>query len=407
MNHFSEKIRGIPFSWLMIAFLMNGLGLFALYSTSTYSIELSLHSRFVKQILWLIPSLAVFFFLLLISKKQIHKYSYPIFGLTFLVLFIPYITGPVVGTYRWISIGGMNFQPSEIMKWVSVVALAKYLSDYNLQIQKIHSMLIPIAIMLIPTMVIVKQPDLGSAIIIMSPLIPMLYWVGAKPFHILLLIAPIISILTAFHNIPFTIWIVGLAIILYLVRPNMKVSLINFFSNIFIGLLTPVLWNQLQPYQKERVLVLLDINRDPHGVGYQVIQSQTAIGSGGFWGKGWQGGTQTHLKFLPEQETDFIFSVIGEEFGFFVISILIILAMFFIMRMIRAASKSSERFPSLVLIGIAVLFIAHFFVNISMTINLLPVKGLPLPFLSYGGTFLVSCYGMLGLAMNMSVETLE
>ncbi|MCH8067706.1 MAG: rod shape-determining protein RodA [Candidatus Marinimicrobia bacterium] len=407
MNQFSEKIRGIPFSWLIIAFLMNGLGLFALYSTSTYSIELSLHSRFVKQILWLIPSLAIFFFLLFISKKKIHKYSYPIFGLTFLVLFIPYITGSVAGTYRWISIGGMNFQPSEIIKWVGVVALAKYLSDYNLQIQKIHSMLIPIAIMLIPTIVIVKQPDLGSAIIIMSPLIPMLYWVGAKPFHILLLIAPIISILTAFNYYTFTIWIVGLAIILYLVRPNMKVSLINFFSNIFIGLLTPFLWNQLQPYQKERVLVLLDLNRDPYGVGYQVIQSQTAIGSGGFWGKGWQGGTQTHLKFLPEQETDFIFSVIGEEFGFFVVSILIIFAIFFIIGMIKAASKSSERFPSLVLIGIATLFMAHFFVNISMTINLLPVKGLPLPFLSYGGTFLVSCYGMLGLAMNMSVETLE
>ncbi|MCH8012313.1 MAG: rod shape-determining protein RodA [Candidatus Marinimicrobia bacterium] len=386
---------------------MNGLGLFALYSTSTYSIELSLQSRFVKQILWLIPSLAVFFFLLFISMKKIHKYSYPIFGLTFLVLFIPYITGSVAGTYRWISIGGMNFQPSEIMKWVGVLALAKYLSDFNLQIQKIQSMLIPIAIMLIPTMVIVKQPDLGSAIIIMSPLIPMLYWVGAKPFHILLLIAPIISILTAFNYYTFTIWIVGLAIILYLVRPNMKVSLINFFSNIFIGLLTPFLWNQLQPYQKERVLVLLDLNRDPHGVGYQVIQSQTAIGSGGFWGKGWQGGTQTHLKFLPEQETDFIFSVIGEEFGFFVISILIIFAMFFIIGMIKAAFKSGERFPSLVLIGIATLFMAHFFVNISMTINLLPVKGLPLPFLSYGGTFLVSCYGMLGLAMNMSVETFE
>ena len=180
--------------------------------------------------------------------------------------------------------------------------------------------------------------------------------------------------------------------------------LVNFFGNISLGLLTPALWNSLHAYQKERVLVLLDVTRDPLGAAYQVIQSQTAIGSGGLWGKGFGRGTQTHLKFLPEQETDFIFSVIGEEFGFLVVVTILAIFAILILQMIQSSYKLSERFPSLVLFGIAIIFISHIFVNVGMTVNLLPVKGLPLPFLSYGGTFLVSCYAMLGLAMNMSVE---
>ena len=181
-------------------------------------------------------------------------------------------------------------------------------------------------------------------------------------------------------------------------------GLANFFGNIFLGLLTPYFWGQLKPYHQERILVFFDVSRDPKGAAYQVIQSQTAIGSGGFWGKGWGKGTQTHLKFLPEQETDFIFSVIGEEFGFVIVCLILGLFAFLVLDLIHSAYKTVERFPSLVLIGIATLFLAHIFVNVGMTVNLLPVKGLPLPFLSYGGTFLLSCYAMLGLAMNMSVE---
>lgn len=188
---------------------------------------------------------------------------------------------------------------------------------------------------------------------------------------------------------------------------NTESVLTNFFSNIFLGLLTPYIWGQLKPYQQDRILVLFDVSRDPKGAAYQIIQSQTAIGSGGFLGKGWGKGTQTHLKFLPEQETDFIFSVIGEEFGFVVVCLILGLFAFLILDLIRSAYKTSERFPSLILIGIATLFLAHVFVNVGMTVNLLPVKGLPLPFLSYGGTFLLSCYAMLGLAMNMSVESYE
>ena len=266
-------------------------------------------------------------------------------------------------------------------------------------------MFVPIVAVLIPTVVVIKQPDLGSAVIVMAPLIPLLYWVGVKPLYIFLLLAPILSIITAFNYYTFTAWIILIAVVLYLSQTTLRVMLTNFFVNIFLGLLTPLLWNGLHTYQKERVLVLLDLTRDPLGAAYQVIQSQTAIGSGGLWGKGFGRGTQTHLKFLPEQETDFIFSVIGEEFGFIAVAFILVLFAILVLDMIQRAYRTSERFPSLVLFGIAALFMSHIFINVGMTVNLLPVKGLPLPFISYGGTFLVSCYSMLGLAMNMSVET--
>ena len=291
------------------------------------------------------------------------------------------------------------------MKWLVIIALARYLSDNRFKLKNARSMFVPIVAVLIPTVVVIKQPDLGSAVIVMAPLIPLLYWVGAKPLYIFLLLAPILSIITAFNYYTFTAWIILIAVVLYLSQTTLRVMLTNFFVNIFLGLLTPLLWNGLHTYQKERMLVLLDLTRDPLGAAYQVIQSQTAIGSGGLWGKGFGRGTQTHLKFLPEQETDFIFSVIGEEFGFIAVAFILILFAILVLDMIQRAYRTSERFPSLVLFGIAALFMSHIFINVGMTVNLLPVKGLPLPFISYGGTFLVSCYSILGLAMNMSVET--
>ncbi|MBH30900.1 MAG: hypothetical protein CMG71_02780 [Candidatus Marinimicrobia bacterium] len=404
MNLF-DKLSTAPLRWLLYVLVLNIFGLIALYSISLGTADFSLSSRFVKVLLWFIPAFGAFLFFFGIPKRYIHEYAYVALILSIVSLFLPYLTGPVAGTFRWVSIGGVSFQPAEVLKWVVVIALARYLSDHRLQLKKVQSLLIPIIAVLIPAVFIAKLPDLGSAVIVLAPLIPLLYWVGARPFHIFLLLAPIISVLTAFNYYSFTLWIILLGSVIYFSRTKLKVILINFFGNISLGLLTPLLWNSLRPYQQERVLVLLDLTRDPLGAGYQVIQSQTAIGSGGLWGKGFGVGTQTHLKFLPEQETDFIFSVIGEEFGFMMVLSILVLFAVLVLSMVQRAYKTSERFPSLVLIGIATLFMAHIFVNVGMTVNLLPVKGLPLPFLSYGGTFLVSCYAMLGLAMNMSVET--
>tara|TARA_A100001011_G_scaffold102316_2_gene107873 strand:+ start:65875 stop:67092 length:1218 start_codon:yes stop_codon:yes gene_type:complete len=399
-----NKIIRAPKYWLIISSILNIFGLIALYSISQDEVVLSFSSRFTKFLFWFFPAISVFILFFYVPIKIIHDYSYIALFTIFVLLFIPYFFDPIAGTHRWISLGYLRFQPAEIMKWVAVLGLSRYLSDQKLKLKKITTIIYPIIFTLIPFFVIAKQPDLGSAIIVIAPLIPLLFWVGVDTFHIIFILAPILSILTAFHIFSFTIWIGLFAIILYLYKKSLIVNLNVFFGNIFLGLLSPLIWNSLTSYQQGRILVFLDVSKDPLGAAYQVIQSQTAIGSGGFWGKGFGNGSQTHLKFLPEQETDFIFSVIGEEFGFLVVSIILILFSILILDMVQKSFKLSERFPSLVLFGIAVIFMCHVFVNIGMTVNLLPVKGLPLPFLSYGGTFLVSCYAMLGLAMNMAVE---
>ena len=235
----------------------------------------------------------------------------------------------------------------------------------------------------------------------------MLYWVGSRPFHLFMLIAPIFSIGTAFHNISFTSWAIIMGLILYISRPNLLFGIIFYFVNIFLGLLAPLLWNGLRPYQQKRILTLFNPELDPLGAAYQTIQSKVAIGSGGFFGKGMGEGTQTHLKFLPVQESDFIVSVIGEEFGFITIAFMLIIFAFFILKIVNLAYYSKERFAGLVLIGIATIFLSHVFVNTAMSTGLIPVKGLPLPFISAGGSFLLSCYIMVSLIIKMGMETID
>jgi rod shape determining protein RodA len=216
------------------------------------------------------------------------------------------------------------------------------------------------------------------------------------------MVAPIISILTAFHNISFTLWGFALLIIILFSKPKIWEGAAVFFSNIFLGLLAPVFWNILHPYQQKRILTLFNPELDPLGAAYQVIQSRTAIGSGGFFGKGWMQGTQTQLKFLPIQESDFILSVIGEEFGFVAILIILLLYAFIIYKIIQFAYIVKDRFTSIILIGIGSILLTQVFVNAAMTVGIIPVKGLPLPFLSYGGSFLISSFMMIGIVLNFA-----
>ena len=210
--------------------------------------------------------------------------------------------------------------------------------------------------------------------------------------------------LTAFHTFAFTTWALILGFIIFIYRPKMFTALILFFGNIFLGLFSPVLWNGLKPYQQNRILTLFNPSEDPLGAAYQIIQSKTAIGSGGLVGKGWGAGTQTHLKFLPVQESDFILSVMGEELGFVAIATVLIVFGYFSFQILKFSYLSKDRFSSLVMIGFATVFISHVFVNTAMTVGLIPVKGLPFPFISAGGSFLISSYIMLGLVLKLSIN---
>ena len=397
-----------PVSVLLLPLLLTTIGLIALFSISVNQVGVIAISAFTKQLLFMIPAISGFLVLLFIPKYLIHKYIYVAYIFIVVLVTVPFLLSSIAGTYRWINIGlPVSFQPSEFAKWIVVVALAKYLSDHNLKMKLFSTLIAPILIVLIPAIIILQQPDLGTALILLTPVFPMLYWVGARPFHLFILIAPIFSIGTAFHNISFTIWAILMGLILYLSRPKLIFGLLFYFGNIFLGLLAPFLWSGLRPYQQKRILTLFNPELDPLGAAYQTIQSKVAIGSGGFFGKGLGEGTQTHLKFLPVQESDFIVSVIGEEFGFITIAFMLIIFALFILKIVNLAFYSKERFAGLVLIGLGTIFIAHVFVNTAMSTGLIPVKGLPLPFISAGGSFLLSCYIMVALIIKMGIETVE
>ena len=196
--------------------------------------------------------------------------------------------------------------------------------------------------------------------------------------------------------------IISIVLIVSRRQPIILISI--FILHIFVGLITPVLWSQLKPYQQQRILTFANPEADPQGAGYQIIQSKVAIGSGGIWGKGFLDGTQTQLRFLPAQHTDFIFSVIGEEWGFSGVLIVLMLFTILLLYLIYLASMVRSLFSSMVIIGVVTVLFFHILVNIGMTIGLAPVTGLPLPFISYGGSFLLSVFLMMGVIMNFSLN---
>lgn len=397
-NSIKVYIIIIPIIFLIIISLM------ALYSISLHQNVQFYSSSFFKQFIFLIFGIIAMIVMLNIPVKLYHKYSIIMYIIAIIAIIVPSFIDSSISANRWIHVGSIGIQPSEYAKWISIIFLARYLSDRNVKMDNMLSFAIPIFIVFLPAFIVFSQPDLGTAIIMIAPILPVLFWVQARPYHLFILIAPILSVLTAFHNISFTLWGIVLLAIILLSKPKIWEGVTVFFGNIFLGLLAPVFWNILHPYQQKRILTLFNPELDPLGAAYQIIQSQTAIGSGGFFGRGWMQGTQTQLKFLPVQETDFILSVIGEEFGFVAILAIFLLYAFIIYKIIQFAYIVKDRFTSIILIGIASILIAQVFVNSAMTVGLIPVKGLPLPFISYGGSFLVSSFMMMGIVLNFAAH---
>ena len=385
-----------------IIFGLISFSLITLYSISDN--PLSFNSSFYRQCIFLIFSSIVFIIIKNIPIKIIHDNSTLIFIATLILCIIPFFLPRVENTYRWIDLGFFYIQPSEYLKCATVIVIAKYLSNHQLEVKDNAIIIIPSLLTILSAFIVLNQPDLGTAAIIFAPLLPMLLWAGVSNFTIFLMIAPIITVLAASNIISFSIW----AFVMFCFFLTFQASVVNkfllYFANIFTGLLTPFLWNNLADYQKQRILTFLNPDLDPMGSAYHIIQSITAIGSGGLFGKGWGAGSQTQLKFLPVQESDFILSVIAEEFGFFGISIVMLLCFLLIKTLLDIAFRSSDYFASLVIIGLASILLSHIFINSAMTIGLMPVKGLPIPFISAGGSFLLSCFIMIGLVVNFSKD---
>ena len=406
-GNYRKKILVSPISVLLPISGLVILGLATLFSITSTQGQAP-PNALSKQILFLIPAVILMYMILLTPRRIIHKYIYIIYGCIIIAVTVPFFGEKIAGTYRWINIGlPFGLQPSEIAKWVIVIALARYLSDHNLKMKNFDAIVVPFLFVLFPTIIVFSQPDLGTAFVMIIPVFTMLFWVGSRPIHLFLIIAPLFSIFTAFDVLIFSIWAGIMAVVIFIARLKLWHALGLFFSNLFLGLIFPLIWGSLRSYQQNRILTLFNPELDPLGAGYQIIQSKTALGSGGFLGKGWGLGTQTHLKFLPVQESDFIVSVIGEEFGFLTLLIMLVLFSWLIIKIIGLALNATDRFSSLVLVGISTIFLTHVFVNCAMTAGMIPVKGLPLPFISYGGSFLLSCFMMVGFVLNFGREKLD
>ena len=385
----------------LIVTLLTTFGLITLFSISND--PFSINSSFIRQIIFIIFSLFIFFVLTQINIKTIHDNSTLIYIFSLLLCFIPFFLPTVENTYRWIDLGFFYIQPGEYLKCATIILIAKYLSNHQLEVKESYIVIIPILIALLSSFVILNQPDLGTAVIIFAPVLPMMLWAGVNGFTLFLLIAPLITIIAASNNIIFNIWGVLMFIIFLSFQGKLFNKIILYFLNIFTGLLFPFFWNDfLNGYQRQRFIDFLNPDLDPMGSSYHIIQSITAIGSGGLFGKGWGQGSQTQLKFLPVQESDFILSVIAEEFGFFGIAIIMLLFFMLIKTLLDIAFRLSDYFSSLVIVGLTSILFSHIFINSAMTIGLMPVKGLPTPFLSAGGSFMLLCFIILSLVSNLS-----
>lgn len=378
------------------------IGCVAIFS-ATASATSDENGYFVRQLMWCAVGLTVMIGISLLSLKMINRLVYWFYLLTLFLLFLVLVAGKAgQGAERWLVLGPIHIQPSELAKLATILAVSKYLSDKYADVNQFKYFAVSVGFILIPFLLISRQPDLGTALVFLALIIPLLYWAGLNWFHMFTILTPLLTIVLSFNFWAFMILMISIVVVLAYSRRKPIILVAVFLLNIGVGIVTPYLWGQLRPYQQQRILTFINPETDPKGAGYQIIQSQVAIGSGGIWGKGYLKGSQTHLRFLPAQHTDFIFSVLGEELGFMGSSLILLVFLLLILRLIHIAAAIRGQFESLTLVGITTVIFFHTFVNIGMTIGMAPVTGLPLPFLSYGGSSLVANLMMMGIALNIS-----
>ncbi len=397
-----EFFKKVDYVILISLLGLLALGLFALYSTShTGASTIAGNNFFLKQIFWILIGSVFIMVVFFIPHKWIFASAYPLYFISLLMLLFVLFFGKLgQGAERWLQVGPFSFQPSEFAKLATVLAVARYVSKEDVDLNTPRDFFLAALFVVVPFLMIIRQPDLGTSMVFAVMALPMFYWAGLKLSNLLLIIMPVLFILGSFQFFTFLILMIVLVLYLLYSHRSKLVIIFNFLLNISMGLLTPVLWNHLKPYQKDRIKIFLNPEVDPRGAGYQIIQSKVAIGSGGGLGKGFMEGSQTQLRFLPEQHTDFIYAVIGEEFGFIGAMLGLILFFLLLMRGIKIASIVRNRFNSTVAIGIVTIIAFHTVINIGMTVGLLPVTGLPLPFISYGGSSLLTNMIMVGILLN-------
>ncbi len=381
------------------------LGLLMVYSATHNESATWQNSFWFRQSIFIGVGIIVMLVIRMIPISVFYDLAYPIYFLSLFFLLYLAIGGGVSshGAGRWINIG-FQFQPSELAKVAYLLAMARMLSQSpKLTMNKPKLFAMPLLLFSVPFLLILKQPDLSTALVFMAVTLVGFYWTGLSIVEILLMISPILSVMASMNQV---IWGVFFSLIVFLLikyRIDKKLSGIIVVTNISAAYASFLVWNKiLKEHQRSRILTFLDPMRDPRGEGYQVIQSKVAIGSGGITGKGLGKGSQTNLDFLPEEHTDFIFSVLGEQFGFLGTAMTLLFFFLLLFSILVIVTYQKNNFGNYLIVGIATILGFHIVVNVAMTLGLMPVTGLPLPFFSYGGTFMLTCMALMGIVLSVS-----
>ncbi len=391
------KYSALDWKLILAATLLTLIGVVLIMSAQHNASTEYQQNYYQRQLIWFAIAFFIFAVIVHIPPKLFDLLAYVIYGFSILLLILVLFVGTAkMGALRWFSFGSINFAPSDLAKVALLFALSRFLAYTKLPVASKRRLALTSFMVAVPVLLILKQPDLGTSLVFLVVLFVLWFWSGLSPFYLLLIVSPIISLITASHWLAWAIYFVLLLIFLFTIRPGLLFGVITVITNLAFGAVMPFLWNHLADYQKLRILTFLDPGRDPRGAGYQIIQSKIAIGSGGIFGKGLLNGSQTRLDFLPEPHTDFIFSVLGEEFGLFGALILLFLFGVIFYRAIRIAMHCRSKFSSLLVMGAAGIIMFQFIVNIGMALGFMPVTGLPLPFVSYGGTSLVLFWALIG-----------
>ena len=395
-----------------VTLALTAYGILVLYSAGQTDVPTSVVHIWQRQLAWLAISI-VGAVLLMRTSPRILEWFAPVgyaagIALLLLTLAIGTGAGTAAHSHAWIAIHGVRIgQPSEFVKLLVMLMLARWLAGRREPPATMRELVVPTALAAVPALLVAVEPDLGSALVFAGVLFAMLFWAGVRFSLLVLLASPIASLVLAFSPWTWGGWILVLGVLLLLWRPFVWEALAVLGANLGMGIVALPLWHKLATYQQHRFLSFLNPELDPRATGWHIIQSKVAIGSGGWLGKGFTMGTQKRLAFLPAQHTDFIFSVVGEELGFVGVVVALALFLTLLVILVRIARRSPDPFASLVTFGVIGMFFSHIFESTGMVANVMPITGIPLPFFSYGGSFLLACYLAIGMAMRTAQEGQE
>lgn len=380
------------------------IGLLAVYSATEYPGS-PRSGFFIRHLLAYPAAVVAMLVAMTIPLRTLEDFSYPLYvsGIILLVAVL-FLGVEVHGARRWLVAGPVRMQPAEVAKTLTVVALAHFLIGKRRDPAGMGTLLPAFCMILLPIVLVLREPDLGTSAAFGALGLGMLVWAGLPMLHLLLMASPLVGLALCRYWAAWGLFVLIGAVVIWKSRVAWLVLAAFLVVQVALFVAAPRVWERIEPYQRARLTTFLNPEKDPGGAGYQILQSKITIGSGGIWGKGYLKGSQKALAFLPQQHTDFIFGVVGEEFGFLGSIVTILLFFGLVSRGYFLGLHCRNHFGAMVAVGISTILLYHAGVNMAMTVGLLPVTGLPLPFISYGGSFLVSSFAMLGLLLNVSAH---